>query len=244
MVSTICALKQKILQAELGGNNSVLVLPEINIDSVVPSLVTSAFSFSGQRCTANRRFIVDASIAQDFIDSFIKETKKQVIGDPYLESTDIGPLITKEHHDSVIDAIHVAVSQGAEILHGGKSIESNTGYWVTPTILKVNQSTLDIVQRETFGPVVIIQISMNFEHALLLANSVSQGLVSCIVGGSADQIEVFKLRVEAGILKVGITSSGIDVSAPFSGWKESSIGVPEHGRWDKEFYSRVQVIYE
>jgi len=243
MVSSLCTANGKLLQAELGGNNAVIILPGIDFKLDVPRLVRSAFSFAGQRCTAYRRFIVDRAIEDEFINIFMDETRKLVVGDPRFEETDIGPLISKDHFESVMFAIRDAENKGVQVLQGGKSIESELGYWIIPTILKTQQSDLDIVQNETFGPVVVIQVSDNFDQAVQLSNSVKHGLISGIVGGSLKQIEAFKHRIEAGMLKISTHSMGIDLSAPFTGWKDSSIGIPEHGRWDKEFYSRVQVVY-
>jgi aldehyde dehydrogenase (NAD+) len=143
----------------------------------------------------------------------------------------------------VLDAIHVAKQQGAEILIGGETVKDDVGYWLAPTIIKAQHAELEIVQKETFGPVAVILTSDNLDDAIKQCNAVSYGLLTGIVGGTPDQVEIVRHRVECGILKVGLSAGGLDMSAPFYGWKDSSIGVPEHGRWDKEFYSRVQVVY-
>jgi acyl-CoA reductase-like NAD-dependent aldehyde dehydrogenase/nicotinamidase-related amidase len=242
-VSALCSIYKKTLQAELGGNNAVIVFSDTNFNEAIPALVRSAFSYSGQRCTANRRFIVDKAIVDEFCDLFVKETKELVIGNPYDEHTDIGPLISKEHYKSVLNAVQTAKEQGAEILIGGEAIKFDVGYWVAPTVMKVHHTALDIVQKETFGPVAVIMSSDNLEDAIKQCNAVSYGLVTTIIGGTPEQVELMQHRVESGIVKVDLSAGGLDMSAPFSGWKDSSIGIPEHGRWDKEFYSRVQVVY-
>ena len=242
-VSALCAIHKKTLQAELGGNNAVIVFPDSNLKKEIPALVRSAFSYSGQRCTANRRFIVDKAIVDEFCDLFVKETQGLVIGNPNHEQTDIGPLISKEHYDSVLYAVQLAKEQGAEILIGGDTIKFDVGLWVAPTVIKAIHTEFDIVQKETFGPVAIILTSEDVEDAIKQSNAVSYGLITTIIGGTPEQVELMQHRVESGILKVGFNAGGLDMSAPFYGWKDSSIGIPEHGRWDKEFYSRVQVIY-
>jgi aldehyde dehydrogenase (NAD+) len=128
-------------------------------------------------------------------------------------------------------------------LIGGASVKTDVGYWVAPTVIRAHLSELEIVQRETFGPVAVILTSDDLEDSIKKSNSVSYGLVTSIIGGTPDQVELIQNRMEAGILKVGLKTGGLDMSAPFCGWKDSSIGIPEHGRWDKEFYSRVQVVY-
>jgi acyl-CoA reductase-like NAD-dependent aldehyde dehydrogenase/nicotinamidase-related amidase len=242
-VSALCSVYKKTLQAELGGNNAVIVFPNTQLEKTIPELVKSAFSYSGQRCTANRRFIVDSAIVNEFCDLFVRETAKLIIGHPHQEQTNIGPLISKEHYQSVLNAIQRAEEQGAEVLSAVKSVSSEDGYWVTPTVIKAQHANLEIVQKETFGPVAVIITSDNLEDAIQKNNAVSYGLVSSIIGCTTEQIDVIQHRLEAGILKIGLNTGGMDMSAPFFGWKDSSIGVPEHGRWDKEFYSRVQVVY-
>ncbi|MGI9191680.1 MAG: aldehyde dehydrogenase family protein [Chitinophagaceae bacterium] len=242
-VSALCSIYKKKVQAELGGNNAVIVFPDTNLKLAIPVLVKSAFSYSGQRCTANRRFIVDKAIMDEFCDLFVEETSALIIGNPHHEQTDIGPLISKEHQESVLNAIHKAKEQGAEILIGGDAVNAGAGYWVAPTVIKAHHATLDIVQKETFGPVAVIQTSDDLDDAIKLCNAVSYGLVTTIIGGTPEQIELVQQWVECGIIKLGLNAGGFDMSAPFSGWKDSSIGIPEHGRWDKEFYSRVQVVY-
>ena len=242
-VSALCSIYKKTLQAELGGNNAVIVFPDTQLKEAIPALVKSAFSYSGQRCTANRRFIVHKTIVDEFCALFVRETEKLIIGHPHQEQTDIGPLISKEHHQSVLNAIQRAEEQGAEILSGGKSVSTVDGYWVTPTVIKAQHVNLDIVQKETFGPVAVIITSENLEDAIQKNNAVSYGLISSIIGCTPEQIDLIQHHVESGIIKVGHNAGGMDMSAPFFGWKDSSIGVPEHGRWDKEFYSRVQVVY-
>lgn len=218
-------------------------MPNTPLENAIPELVKSAFSYSGQRCTANRRFIVHKSIVDEFCHLFIRETKKLTIGNPLHEQTDIGPLMSKAHYESVLHAIHVAKQQGADVLVGGETVKGDIGYWLAPTLIKAPHTALEIVQKETFGPVAVILTSDDLEDAIKQNNAVAYGLLTGIVGGTPNQVEMVQHRAESGIIKVGLNAGGLDMSAPFYGWKDSSIGVPEHGRWDKEFYSRVQVVY-
>jgi acyl-CoA reductase-like NAD-dependent aldehyde dehydrogenase/nicotinamidase-related amidase len=244
IVGALCSAYAKPLQAELGGNNAVIVRPDAVLADVVPGLVRSAFGFSGQRCTATRRFIVDRSIADSFIRSFKEETERLVVGMPYDNKSDLGPLISERHAKAIEAKVRKAIREGAVSVFSGTVPDTpNNGRWYPPTVLMTEENLSDIVQQETFGPVAVIQLSSNMDHALRLADGVKQGLVAGMVGGTSEEQRLFTNLVRAGILNIGSPFLSLDMHAPFSGWKESSIGTPEHGRWDREFFSRVQAVY-
>ncbi len=244
-VEALCNAFGKTLQAELGGNNAVILRPGAKLKDIMPSLVRAAFSFSGQRCTATRRFIVDRSMATSFISAFTEETSKLVVGSPMDGRTDLGPLISERHAQSIEEKINKGIRDGACLIYTG-SLPSTliSGHWVAPTMLLAEDSQSDIVQQETFGPVAVIQLADDFDHALMLANDVRQGLVSGMIGGTTDEEAIFLQSAQAGMLNIGSPVLPLDLNAPFSGWKDSAIGTPEHGRWDREFFSRVQVVYQ
>jgi acyl-CoA reductase-like NAD-dependent aldehyde dehydrogenase len=159
--------------------------------------------------------------------------------------TDLGPLISERHAQSVEEKINKGIRDGACLIYTG-SLPSTliSGHWVAPTVLLAADSQSDIVQQETFGPVAVIQLADDFDHALMLANDVRQGLVSGMIGGTTDEEAIFLQSAQAGMLNIGSPVLPLDLNAPFSGWKDSAIGTPEHGRWDREFFSRVQVVYQ
>jgi acyl-CoA reductase-like NAD-dependent aldehyde dehydrogenase len=158
--------------------------------------------------------------------------------------TDLGPLISDRHAQTVEEKISKAIRDGAKLLFAGSLPDTLiSSPWVPPTVLLSEDNLSNIVQQETFGPVSVIQISEDFDHALMLANDVQQGLVSGMIGGTADEKALFRERAEAGMLNIGSPVLSLNLEAPFSGWKDSAIGTPEHGRWDRDFFSRVQAVY-
>ncbi len=244
IVGALCNAYGKPLQAELGGNNSVIIRPDAALTEVIPGLVRSAFGFSGQRCTATRRLIVDRSIAESFIHLFKEETAKLVVGMPLDAGSDFGPLISARHAQTIEDKVRKAVSEGARLVYSGTIPNSpSNGRWYPPTVLFTDDNASDIVQQETFGPVAVIQVSEDMHHALQLADDVRQGLVAGMIGGTSVERRLFRDRTRAGILNIDSPILSLDMRAPFFGWKESAIGTPEHGRWDREFFSRVQAVY-
>lgn len=244
IVEALCNAHGKTLQAELGGNNAVIVRPGAVLKDIMPALVRAAFSFSGQRCTATRRFIVDRSIAESFISSFTEETAKLIVGMPMDTHTDLGPLISERHAQMVEEKISNAIRDGAKLIYSGSVPDTTFGsQWIPPTVLLAEDNPSDIVQQETFGPVAVIQLADDVDHALRLANEVRQGLVSGMIGGTTADQNFFRESAEAGMLNIGSPVLSLDMHAPFSGWKDSAIGTPEHGRWDRDFFSRVQAVY-
>lgn len=114
---------------------------------------------------------------------------------------------------------------------------------MAPTILKAKNPYCRIAQEETFGPVAVFQVARDFDEALDVANAVRHGLIAAICGGTPSELAAFTDRAQAGMLNLSHQAMAIDLSAPFVGWKESAVGIPEHGRWDREFYSQAQVVY-
>ena len=112
-----------------------------------------------------------------------------------------------------------------------------------PTILRCDDPVHEIVQEETFGPVLVVQEAQDWEHAIRLCNGVRQGLAAAAFTRSPDIVRKFLEQAEAGILKINQSTAGAAVDAPFGGWKSSGVGLPEHGPFDLEFFTRPQTVY-
>ena len=244
-VERLCAQHNKAFQAELGGNNAVIVLSDADIDIAAQALAKSAFSFAGQRCTATRRIIVEASIRDAFVVKLLAAVKTINIGAPDEASTQIGPLISAEQRNRVAHVVEQALQQtDCQLLSGGNIVESlQQGYWYQPTVIEAGSADSSIVQDETFGPVLVIQLANDFDEAIMLCNNVKQGLAASIYTDNVELQQRFIASAQAGMLRINPAEFIIHPDAPFLGWKASGIGPPEHGLWDREFFSRAQVIY-
>jgi len=239
-----CASSAKPVQAELGGNNAAIVLADVDLDLVVPSLIRSCFAFAGQRCTAIRRFVVERSIADRFETLAAEATRRIVVGDPHDPSTEVGPLISPEAGARVRAVIERAVSEGAHIIArgevpGGLQCES----WLAPTLLGGVAPESAVAQEETFGPVAVVLVVDDIDEAIAVANGVPHGLVLQIVTGDPLAQRRILAEGQAGIVQIGAGPLPISADAPFVGWKASGIGPPEHGEWDAAFYTRPQAVY-
>jgi acyl-CoA reductase-like NAD-dependent aldehyde dehydrogenase/nicotinamidase-related amidase len=242
--AALCALQNKPLQAELGGNNAVIVLEDADLDALAAPLARAMFSYSGQRCTAIRRIIVTSRLRSELEARLIDSIRALTLGNPDDSATDIGPLISRQHLDKVKRSIARARAEGCRVLCGG--IEPTGwlhGNWLEPALLTGAHPQSEIVQKETFGPVAIIQEVSNLQQAIELANAVPHGLIAGLISQNPNAHRHFLDVVEAGIIKLRPGPLPVHPEAPFGGWKASRIGLPEHGGWDREFYSRPQVIY-
>ena len=243
--SALCARLQKPLQAELGGNNAAIVMPDANLETVAALLAKSAYGFAGQRCTATRRFIVVRDDYELFVEQFLSAIEARVTGDPAAPGTEIGPLISRQHRARVSAAVEQALTNAdGRLLCGGREPpDRRHGSWYQPTLIDNVPPRSPIVQQETFGPVAVIQRAGDLTGAIALCNGVSQGLVATLYSDDSKVQQTFTEQAEAGILRINPGSFEIHPDAPFGGWKASGMGPPEHGIWDAAFYSRAQALY-
>ena len=235
-VARACAATGKPLQAELGGNNAAIVTADSDLDVAIPELVRNAFVFGGQRCTAIRRWIVERSIQQDFIERVIAETQS-FSSDPL-----VGTLINPAAVDRVSRAIERAIADGGQVLIGGVANPEERS--VIPTVIQSSAHTDSIVQDELFGPVAVIETSTSLKHAVSLANGVKYGLLVGVCSDVPETIEYVARNSRVGIVQIGARPVPVHPEAPFGGWGHSGIGPAEHGKWDMQFYTRPRTIYD
>jgi acyl-CoA reductase-like NAD-dependent aldehyde dehydrogenase/isochorismate hydrolase len=240
----ICARRRIPLQAELGGNNAAIVWEGADLPQAADRIARGAFSFAGQRCTANRRVIAHTNLLAELVERLTSAAATLAWGDPFDPSTRIGPLVSEEARDRVADAVEAAAASGARLLLPHTLVPRGPGAWYPPTIVLGAPHESPIVQEETFGPVLVVEAAADFDEAVRLANGVRQGLVAALFAGPGTWREAFQSAAMAGVLKWNASTDDADADAPFGGWKASGLGPPEHGPGDIEFYSRLQAVYD
>jgi len=240
----VCARRRITIQAELGGNNAAIVWADCDLEGASVQIAEGAFGFAGQRCTANRRVIVDANCYKEFLQNLETATTALIWGDPLDPKTQVGPMVSVESRNRVAELVARA-RQSARVIvrHENSRSPRRNGAYFPPAIVCCDDPTQEIVQEETFGPVLVVQRANDWEHAIRLCNGVRQGLVAAIFSRSKKRQAEFLEQAQAGILKINSTTANANAEAPFGGWKGSGIGPPEHGRSDREFYTRTQSIY-
>ncbi|MHA7863264.1 L-piperidine-6-carboxylate dehydrogenase [Flagellimonas marinaquae] len=229
---------------ELGGNNAIIVTPDANIKNTVIGAVFGAVGTCGQRCTSTRRLIVHEDV-YDKVKNAIVDAYKQIrIGNPLDEKNHVGPLIDKDAVNNYLNALEKVKAEGGTILVEGGVLEGEgyeSGCYVKPAIAEA-ENHYEIVQHETFGPVLyIMKYSGDLQNALDMQNGVRQGLSSAIMTNNLREAERF-LSVEGsdcGIANVNIGTSGAEIGGAFGGEKETG-GGRESGSDAWKIYMRRQ----
>lgn len=243
-----CLRRYVPLQAEMGGNNAAIVWKDADLPPAAAAIVAGAFDQAGQRCTANRRVIVEESIYEEFLDLLISETAQLSWGDPFEEETRVGPLIDEEARGRIEGMVQRTVDSGCcDAIRplGDAPTEINIARraWYPPTILPVRKQLGEAVEEESFGPVLVVQTASHWAEAMERANGVRQGLAAAVFTQSPERIDRFLEDARAGLLKVNESTADAAIDVPFGGWKASGLGPAEHGDADWEFYTRFQSVY-
>ena len=224
---------------ELGGNNAILVDETADLDLATPAIVFGAVGTAGQRCTSTRRVIIHNSISNTLTERLLNAYRQVNIGDPLEKGTLMGPLVNQSAVDSYLNAIDKVKKAGGEILCGGKIIDRN-GYFVEPTIAKV-ENHWDIVQEETFAPILYLIEYDHLSQAIEMHNNVPQGLSSSMFTTNIQNAELFLSYAgsDCGIANINIGTSGAEIGGAFGGEKETG-GGRESGSDSWKQYMRRQ----
>lgn len=209
---------------ELGGNNAIIVDEHANMEIAVPGIVFGSVGTAGQRCTTTRRIIVHESRMDELKDKLVAAYSQVRIGDPLDEDTLMGPLIDEAAVTRVVEAVATIRDQGGEILCGGARLD-RPGNFVEPAIAVVSNDW-DIVQTETFGPILYLIPYRDMDEAIALHNGVVQGLSSAIFTDKLRHAEYFlsSMGSDCGIANVNIGTSGAEIGGAFGGEKDTGGG--------------------
>ena len=224
---------------ELGGNNAIIIDDTADLDLAIPAIAFGAVGTAGQRCTSTRRVIAQKGIMDTLMKRLINAYKQVHIGDPLQKGTLMGPLINQGAVDAYMEAIDAVTAAGGEILYGGKPI-AGTGFYVEPTIARV-KNDWDIVQDETFAPILYIIEFEELDEAVDLHNAVPQGLSSSMFTTKLQHAELFLSAAgsDCGIANINIGTSGAEIGGAFGGEKETG-GGRESGSDSWKQYMRRQ----
>jgi len=229
---------------ELGGNNAIIVTPNADLKMTIIGAVFGACGTAGQRCTTTRRLIIHESIFDEVTSKLVQAYGQLRIGNPLDQNNHVGPLIDKAAVDMYSASIEAAKEQGGKVLVEG-GVLSGAGYesgcYVMPCIIEVKDSSLPIVQHETFAPILYVMKYKELADAVGMQNGVAQGLSSSIMTTNMREAEYF-LSVEGsdcGIANVNIGTSGAEIGGAFGGEKETG-GGRESGSDSWKSYMRRQ----
>ncbi len=209
---------------ELSGNNAVIVEETADLGLAIPTVVFGAVGTTGQRCTSTRRLFVHHSRYEELVTRLVHAYRQVRVGDPQDSKVLMGPLISPAAVETFKAAIDRSRSLGGEILFGGEVLEG-PGNFVMPTLIRA-QNDWDIVQRETFAPILYVIPYGKFEEAIALQNAVAQGLSSALFTTNLQRAERFLSATgsDCGIANVNIGTSGAEIGGAFGGEKETGGG--------------------
>ncbi|MAP28622.1 MAG: aldehyde dehydrogenase family protein [Candidatus Marinimicrobia bacterium] len=224
---------------ELGGNNALIVDETANMDLVIPAVVFGAVGTAGQRCTSTRRVLVHQKRYDELVSKLIHAYGQVQSGDPLDSDTLMGPLVNKSAVALFMNAMKEIEKSGGTVLYGGKKKEGQ-GYFVEPTLVKA-ENHWDIVQDETFAPILYLIPFDSIEEAIALHNQVPQGLSSSLFTTSVEYAELFlsSRGSDCGIANINIGTSGAEIGGAFGGEKETG-GGRESGSDSWKQYMRRQ----
>ncbi|HXQ93996.1 MAG TPA: aldehyde dehydrogenase family protein, partial [Thermoplasmata archaeon] len=210
---------------ELGGVDPFLILEDAPLDVVVPAAVRGAFAYSGQVCTASKRLLVHASIADRFASAFSEAAAKLRIGPALEETTQLGPLIDAAALDRMDTLVSDAKAHDAALLTGGGRVgPAGGGFFYAPTVLDQVPETARIAQEEPFGPVVPILRFESDDEAIRIANATPYGLQAAVYTNDLKRAFRIAKQIRAGGVHLNDPTNLRWDALPFGGVKESGIG--------------------
>lgn len=228
---------------ELGGNNAIIITKEADLNIALIAAVFGAVGTAGQRCTSTRRLIIHEKIYNKFKDLLINTYQQLKIGNPLQEKNHVGPLIDEEAVEMYLRAVEKCKEEGGNfIVEPGvlKGKAYSSGCYVKPCVAEA-KNEYEIVQHETFAPILYIMKYKTMEEALAMQNGVPQGLSSAIITNNLRESEAFLAASgsDCGIANVNIGTSGAEIGGAFGGEKETG-GGRESGSDAWKVYMRRQ----
>jgi 1-pyrroline-5-carboxylate dehydrogenase len=223
-------IKRTIL--EMGGKDSIIVSDDCDIDAAMQGVLVSAFGFSGQKCSACSRAIVEDTIYDAFLERLEERVEKLRVGDP-TRNPDMGPVVSKSAMESILSYIEIGKKEG-RLIYGGHAIETpEGGYYLEPTLIADVAPKARIAQEEIFGPVLAVIRAKDFDDALEIANNTEYGLTGAVYSNDRSRLAHARRSFHVGNLYFNRKCTGAMVGAhPFGGFNmsgtDSKAGGPDY----------------
>ncbi|KAL0973715.1 hypothetical protein UPYG_G00209980 [Umbra pygmaea] len=235
----------KQVTLELGGKSPLIIFKDCELDNAVKGALMANFLTQGQVCCNGTRVFVQRDILPKFLEEVVRKTKAIRVGDPLLENTRMGALITKQHLDKVLGFVSQAKKEGAKVLCGGDALTPDDpklkgGYYMSPCVLDNCRDDMTCVKEEIFGPVMSVLPFDTEEEVLQRANNTTFGLASGVFTRDISRAHRVAENLQAGtcfINNYNITP----VEVPFGGYKQSGFG-RENGQVTIQYYSQLKTV--
>ncbi len=243
-IASIAAPMFKKLSLELGGKNPNIIFADCDWEKMLTETIRSSFGNQGQICLCGSRVLIERTVYEKFKQSFIERVKYLRVGDPLLETSKQGAIVSKVHFEKIINCIDIAKEEGGKILIGGNVVKlegrCEHGYFFEPTIIEGLNQQCKTNQEEIFGPVITIQPFDTEEEALQLANATQYGLAATLWTQDISRANRMAAKIESGIVWVNCWLLR-DLRTGFGGVKNSGVG--REGGWEAlKFFTEMKNV--
>jgi malonate-semialdehyde dehydrogenase (acetylating)/methylmalonate-semialdehyde dehydrogenase len=236
----------KRAQIQAGAKNCLVVMPDANLKQTIPSIMTSAFGTSGQRCLAGSLVVAVDDVYEELKEGLVEAASKIKVGNGLDETVQMGPVVSKKSLEKILGYIDEGLEEGASLILDGREIkveEHPDGNFLGPTIFTDVDIKMTIAQDEIFGPVLGIIRVDSFDEAVEVIHDSPYGNAASIFTNSGKWGREFKYRVQAGNIGINIGIAAPIASFPFSGMKDSFFGdLHGQGRDAIEFFTERKVV--
>ena len=243
-----CGETGKRAQSLGGAKNIVAVMPDADLDAGMPSLITSYFGCTGQRCLSGSILVPVGEIADELIEKFVAAAKTIKVGDGLDEQTAMGPVVSADHKQRVLGYIEKGIEEGAELILDGRDFgveKYPNGFFIGPTVFDRVTSEMTIAEEEIFGPVVSVVRAKDLDEVIDLVNSRGFANAACIYTESGAAAREFKYRAKPSMIGVNIGIAAPMSFFPFGGAGNSMFGdIKGHGQEIFQFFTDTKVVIE
>ena len=229
-----------------GANNHLIIMPDANLNQAVDGIMGAAFGSAGERCMAISVAVAVGDIADELVDKLSNKAQTLKVAPWTDQSSEMGPVISKEHKEKIVNYIDMGENEGAKLILDGRNIKIQgyeNGYFVGPTIFDEVNSTMNIYKDEIFGPVLSIVRVNSYEDALSLVNNHQYGNGTSIYTSDGEISHHFTSNCKIGMVGVNVPIPVPMAFHSFGGWKQSLFGDHAiHGMEGVRFYTKLKTV--
>lgn len=237
----------KRVQANGGAKNFVFLMPDADLDNSVRGVIEAAFGCAGERCMAGSTAVVIGDAGKRVLPTLVEAARRIKVGPTDREpQPDMGPVISRQHRDRVVELIEASAKEGADIAADGRSIKVDSapnGFFLGATVLDHVRTGMTVAKEEVFGPVLNVMRMDDLDTAIELANRSPYGNGASIFTSSGKAAREFKHRIRCGMVGINVGVPASMAWFPFNGWNESFFGdLHMQGKEGVQFFTQLKVI--